>query len=328
MVRFRYYTFLTLSTLVISNMLIPATPLSLDNKQPDSFTSTNPSRFPPPIKTNKEPKQIQVAVLPYHYHDGKAYFLLGKDPNGSWSAFGGPWEKKQSSQLKTALDYFSHQTRYVFGKMMDDIKPLEKAIKKDALIHYRKRSMEYAAPRVTSEIISNKKNIYLYLVCVDFVPENTLKKAFSLPDTKKQEYAWIPADDFMNTIKSIGNKWRAAYLDQQISRQLYTVCHDAYGAIMEAVYPRQCNTPTAAAKDIAIDRSLPLPHDVESEKNEPSEQLTSLKRLVEQYPTLDADAPEKEKVREAEQSEVPERRIIRRSSMRSGGTTFSSKNEY
>jgi hypothetical protein len=193
--------------------------------------------------SDKKYPNTHVGILPIIHHGGKAYILLGKNARGEWGDFGTSWQG-HSSYLQTALSAFAKQTRYVFGKLADDVQPLEKLVPKNKLDYYQKRSMQYAAARVIKKEVTNeKKSSYLFLVYVDWVPEGTFNNAASVQD-QKTNYEWVPVDAFMKAMHDTQNRWQATYLNKQISRHLYTTCHDAYDTIMATIYPSQQHPPT------------------------------------------------------------------------------------
>ncbi len=182
------------------------------------------------------------------------YFLLSKNTKGEWGDFGGPWGNEGISYLKTALDYCSKQTRYVFGKLALAIRPLEKTLSRDEIDNCSQQSNNYLATRITNQVHNKKNSSHMFLAHVDFVPEDTFNNASPVPDQKKLNYAWIPASEFMQTIGKIKNRWQAFYLNKQINRHFFDICTHSYDEIMRIVSQENKNIPL---KEEILDLNVP-----------------------------------------------------------------------
>jgi hypothetical protein len=200
----------------------------LAKKQAKILSSSHP---------DKQHANTYVGVLPYYYHEGKAYFLLRKNARGEWGAFSTEWPGDDSSYKDAALNAFAKQTLYVFGKFTDRISPYEQSIPANKLEYYKKRSIDYASARVTKDVHNAKKSSYIFLVCVDYIPEDTFNNAADLPDQRKHNYAYVPVDEFMHQMHIKQDRWQAKYLNKQINRHFYSTCNQAYHDIMSTIYP-------------------------------------------------------------------------------------------
>lgn len=160
-----------------------------------------------------------AGILPYYYNsDGELYFLIGQEPNGEWADFGGRMDPGEDTKT-TALREFSEETRLVFGKYAKNVKLTKKVpVKK-----YLQASIQYIKPRITG-YVNHPKNYYrMYLAQVDYIPAHVFEKAAKIPHYEKTHYAWVPAEDFVNTIVAAKDRRKAYYGNKKIRRQIVDV---------------------------------------------------------------------------------------------------------
>lgn len=180
-------------------------------------------------------KETNAGILPFYYDDsGRAFFLLGQEPNGAWADFGGRYEQGESA-LETASREFSEETRYVFGKFASGLKNLEKKADPSCL----KASINYIKERISGKLVHPKKYYVMYLAHVDFIPAQTFIKAHKVPHYEKKDYEWVPVSEFMETINKTNDRLRAFYERKQIRRQFFDVCKAHHDEIIQMIYPKR-----------------------------------------------------------------------------------------
>lgn len=178
---------------------------------------------------------VNAGVLPYFFDkSGKAYFLIGQEPNGLWADFGGNFEKTDASSKMTAAREFSEETRYVFGKLAAKVKNLEEKVEGK---YYLQKSIDYIMPRMTLELIHPKKYYRMYLAEVDFIPEDTFKNAFKVPHFEKKDYTWVLVDDFLDSMKKTENRMQAYHREKQVRRQIFDILKPYHDVILKTIYP-------------------------------------------------------------------------------------------
>ncbi|MBI2774770.1 NUDIX domain-containing protein [Candidatus Dependentiae bacterium] len=176
---------------------------------------------------------VNGGILPFYYDSsGKAFFLMGQEPNGVWADFGGRYEQGENC-LETASREFSEETRYVFGKFASGLKNLEKKADASCL----KSSIDYIKERISGKLVHPKKYYVMYLAHVDFIPAQTFTKAYKVPHYEKTDYAWVPVAEFMETIKNTDDRLHAFYGSKQIRRQIFDVFKAHHDDIIRLIYP-------------------------------------------------------------------------------------------
>jgi 8-oxo-dGTP pyrophosphatase MutT (NUDIX family) len=181
--------------------------------------------------TNK----INAGILPYFYDEkGKAYFLIGQEPDGSWADFGGRGEKSDKNARKTALREFSEETRFVYGKFAQGLTCLEKGVD----TKYLKASIKYIKPRITATLEHPKKYYVMFLAKVDFISSDVFSAADKVPHYEKKNYAWVPVDDFMKEIAQQSDRYNAYYCGKKIRRQIFDLLHAEHDIILKTIYPK------------------------------------------------------------------------------------------
>lgn len=162
-------------------------------------------------------KTVEAAgVLPFCVHKGKGLILIGKQNsyNGPlvWCDFGGFRDKPDQTIEYAAAREFSEETRYVFGRLIND--------------YSLEGSINYILPRIksdwflkkTSQDRKGKKIDYtMYLVEVDYISAEILKNAKKVPHYEKEDYCWVPADDFLNYFVST-NKSADVFKEKNMRR--------------------------------------------------------------------------------------------------------------
>lgn len=192
-------------------------------------------------------RKLGSGILPYFFDEhGKAYFLLGRDQEGTWSDFGGSAEPTDEDTYATAIRKFTEQTRYVFGKLAADMRPLEAPIQSKERKRLAKKSARYIKSRITAEIRHPKNYYVMYLARVDFVPSDAFS-SIAVPSYDKTAYAWISVDDFMDVMNSTHNRYRAFYFQKQIKRHLFDMLNNSHTAIMNTIYPERIVSETPPA---------------------------------------------------------------------------------
>lgn len=224
------------------------------------------------IQATQKEISPNAGILPYFYDcQGNAYFLLGKEHDGTWADFGGFAEKSDGDTRITAAREFSEETRLVFGKFAAGVRPLETndadltaaeekpstaidgkptsarnrthqerlVMKKEQQQKFLADSIAYITPRITAELVHPKKYYHMYLAKVDFIPADVFNNAALVANYDKENYAWVPVDEFMQAMKKATNRWRAYYLKKQIRRQIYDVLHDSHDLILKTIYPKR-----------------------------------------------------------------------------------------
>jgi len=126
-----------------------------------------------------------AGILPYARHDGKVYFLLGKESYGKsrnlWCDFGGRMERSDTgSFIKNAVREFCEET----GTSKNETSTLISACGSAPFVQFRKYRM--------------------YLIEIPFKQS----KKFS-SDGEKKEFAWIDAQFLINIFKYNRNHKRS-----------------------------------------------------------------------------------------------------------------------
>ncbi|HEX2977918.1 MAG TPA: NUDIX domain-containing protein [Candidatus Babeliales bacterium] len=187
---------------------------------------------------------VNGGILPFYYDSsGKAFFLIGQEPNGVWADFGGRYEQGENC-LETASREFSEETRYVFGKFASGLKNLEKKADASCL----KSSIDYIKGRIMGKVIHPKKYYVMYLAHVDYIPAQTFTKAYKVPHYEKQDYEWVPVSEFMETIKKTNDRLHAFYEKKQIRRQIFDVLKAHHDDVIQIIYPNRLTKKTADQK--------------------------------------------------------------------------------
>lgn len=234
------------------------------------------------IQATQKEISPNAGILPYCYDlQGNAYFLIGKEHDGTWADFGGFAEKSDADTRTTAAREFSEETRLVFGKFAAGSRPLETNdadlaveekiatsrdsrsvstknrthkeqlfMKKEQQQKFLADSIAYITPRITAELVHPKKYYHMYLAKVDFIPADVFNNAAFVANYEKENYAWVPVDEFMQAMKKKTNRWRAYYLKKQIRRQIYDVLHDSHDLIMKTIYPKRYEPVTVIEETI------------------------------------------------------------------------------
>lgn len=128
-----------------------------------------------------------AGILPYCFHSGELYMLLGRDSNQYqeqyWTDFiGGHKTIDNNNKLKTAFREFMEETRNVFD------------------------SCDILTNLITAEPIklSTAENTFRYIIIVNYIPVgDILDKPFykrGQGDTEKIEYCWIKVQDLLSAV--------------------------------------------------------------------------------------------------------------------------------
>ncbi|MBI2774771.1 NUDIX domain-containing protein [Candidatus Dependentiae bacterium] len=194
-------------------------------------------------------KNIDAGILPYYYDEnGKAYFLLGKEPNGVWADFGGKHEQGEYSS-ETAAREFSEETRYVFGKYAGKINLLEKAEKSQL-----KDSVNYIKGRITAKLEHPKKYYIMYLAQVDFIPAEMFTDAPKVPHYEKKDYEWVPAKKFIKAIEMSSDRNNTFFETKQIRKEFFDTLKHEYSTLKDifCVQKKKSMKYTKSKKDYSI----------------------------------------------------------------------------
>jgi len=141
-----------------------------------------------------------AGILPYSIDKaGQVYFLIGQEPNGLWADFGGRADATDRDPKETALRECAEETRCVFG--MYDYKQNRKLRKR--ILHYPeclRASHRYLKPRMMQGLRHPRGYYVMYLARVEFIEAEVFNRAAKIPHYEKKQYAWVPADAFINAV--------------------------------------------------------------------------------------------------------------------------------
>lgn len=181
-------------------------------------------------------KKINAGILPYFYdQSGNAYFLIGRNQSGDWSDFGGAWSLEDHDSMVTATREFSLDTRFLFGKLALNRRPLEQTVCKKDFELLQKTGIDYIIPRITGAFVHPKGYYILYLAEVDFIPADSFESTTTIPSYKKTDFAWVASNDLLNSMNKAKNRWHAYHLGKQINRHLYDVLHAEHHTIRQTI---------------------------------------------------------------------------------------------
>ncbi len=173
-----------------------------------------------------------AGVLPYTLHNYVLLLLLGRESNGL-SDFGG-FVEEEETLLQAAVNEFSQETRYVFGKFA-----LGLSLRKNhALQELERASKEYILPKLKMQVNHPKGTYTMYLACVDYIPADEFTFAHKTPDYDKEEYVWVSAIDLCDVMKTchadnayyLGMKIREEFVDELKTEEM----HEAIKEIMKS----------------------------------------------------------------------------------------------
>ena len=136
--------------------------------------------------------------LPYCYdRQGRLMFLIGQEPNGEWSDFGGSADQGDKTVLDTAAREFTEETRYVFGKKALGLKHLcnhaPEGRQKQASIKYLKNNVKMTMSHPNGGYV-------MHLVKVRYIHDWVFGKAKTVPHYEKKDYAWVNAHLLLKAI--------------------------------------------------------------------------------------------------------------------------------
>lgn len=176
-----------------------------------------------------------AGVLPYYYDkNGKAFFLIGQEPNGVWADFGGRGERSEDP-LDTAAREFSEETRYVFGKYADRLENLELRVNQT----YLNKSSDYIKHHVTAELLHQKKYYTMFLAEVDFICAEIFNNAYKVPHYEKRSYAWVSVDELMDVVKNSIDRNKTFYQGKQLRAPFFDTLKTHQNNILKTVYPNK-----------------------------------------------------------------------------------------
>lgn len=181
-------------------------------------------------------KGINAGVLPYFFDkSGKAFFLIGREPNGFWADFGGRAEKDEETTI-TAAREFSEETRYVYGKHAQGVKNLESSKPTEKFLN---ASIDYINKRITGKLVHPKGYYVMYLAEVDFIPATVFDSALEVPHYEKTKYSWVSVQKLVNAIRTQTDRRKAKIGKKRIRRQIFDVLKNDVDTIENIIYPKK-----------------------------------------------------------------------------------------
>lgn len=194
----------------------------------------------------------QAGILPYAFHEGKAYVLLGLEYRSHdrgagwvtnmnpktywvWLDFGGKCDSKDSIKAKEiftankkpisylyycALREGAEETAYFFGNDGDITGLSLSELLENSVKYFVKKNPKPKA------ILAANKQYYLYFVEVDFINTNDIQQqaqAFQgakkgVPQVEKTEWLWVDIEELLETLKK-GPDEKGFYRLKSVSKE-------------------------------------------------------------------------------------------------------------